>query len=346
MEFGITTFAEAIPENEEGVALSHSVRIQHLMEEVKLADAIGLDVYGIGEHHRKDMAASAPEVILAGAATVTKQIRLTSATTIISSEDPVRVFQAFATGDALSNGRMEIMVGRGSFTESFPLFGYSLDDYDELFNEKLELLMKIREQEVMDWEGKHRPAIQNLGVYPRPVQESLPIWVGSVGTKESVLRAARLGLPISFAIIRTQKPADFAPLIKLYKEEGMKAGHDPKQLLVSAHFHGFIGRTDSEAVRKFFPSAQAMLNVFGKEKGRGTYSRQDFDKARSREGAMFVGSPETVADKIIHLKQHLDLDRFLLHLPLGPMPHEDIMKAIELYGKEVAPRVRKALFQQ
>lgn len=322
--------------------MSHAQRLREVVEEIVLADQVGLDVYGVGEHHRKDYAASAPAVVLAAAASQTKRIRLTSAVTVLSSADPVRVFQDFATLDGISNGRAEIMAGRGSFIESFPLFGYDLNDYDALFDEKLELLLKIRESEKVTWRGGHRPAIDDLGVYPRPVQNPLPIWIGSGGNTESVIRAGMLGLPLVLAIIGGS-PVRFAPLVQLYKKAAAHAGHDASQLPVASHSHGFIAESTQAAADKFFPSTQQSMNVIGRERGWGHYDRSAYDAARSFEGALYVGDPETVARKIIHLRKNVGITRFFLHVPLGTMPHEDVMRAIELLGTEVAPRVREEI---
>lgn len=340
MEIGISTFVETTPDVQTGEVISHAERIREVVEEIVLAEKVGLDVYGVGEHHRKDYAASAPAVILSAAAALTKRIRLTSAVTVLSSDDPVRVFQNFATLDAVSNGRAEIMAGRGSFIESFPLFGYDLQDYDELFDEKLELLLKIRESEKVTWKGGHRPAINNLGVYPRPVQNPLPVWIGSGGNTESAIRAGLLGLPLVLAIIGGS-PVRFAPLVELYKKAAARAGHDVSKLRVASHSHGFIAENTELAADKFFPSTQAAMNVLGRERGWGHYDRSSFDAARSFEGALYVGDPETVAEKIIHLRKNVGITRFFLHVPVGTMPHKDVMRAIELLGREVAPRVRE-----
>ncbi|AUO06530.1 luciferase [Paenibacillus jamilae] len=342
MEIGISTFVETTPDPQTGEVISHAQRIREVVEEIVLADQVGLDVYGVGEHHRKDYAASAPAVILAAAAAQTRRIRLTSAVTVLSSDDPVRVFQDFATLDGISNGRAEIMAGRGSFIESFPLFGYDLDNYDELFDEKLELLLKIRESEKVTWKGGHRPAINNLGVYPRPVQNPLPVWIGSGGNQESVVRAGLLGLPLVLAIIGGS-PMQFAPLVELYKKAAKQAGHDASLLPVASHSHGFIAETTELAAEKFFPSTQQSMNVLGRERGWGPYTRSSFDAARSFEGALYVGDPDTVAKKIIHLRKQVGITRFLLHVPVGTMPHDDVMRAIELLGTEVAPRVREEI---
>ncbi|EOS53470.1 LLM class flavin-dependent oxidoreductase [Paenibacillus barengoltzii] len=340
MEIGISTFVETTPDVVTGETISHAQRLREVVEEIVLADKVGLDVFGVGEHHRQDYAASSPAVVLAAAAPQTKRIRLTSAVTVLSSDDPVRVFQDFATLDGLSNGRAEIMAGRGSFIESFPLFGYDLNDYEELFEEKLDLLLKLRESEKVTWQGKHRPAIHNLGVYPRPVQNPLPVWIGSGGNTESVIRAGVLGLPLVLAIIGG-RPTQFAPLVKIYKRAAAQAGHDVSKLTVASHSHGFVADRNDVAVEKFFPSTQAVMNIIGRERGWGHYSRATYDAARSLEGALYVGDPETVANKIIYLRKNVGITRFFLHCPLGTMPHEDVMRAIELLGTEVAPRVRE-----
>lgn len=342
MEIGISTFAETTPDVHTGDVVSHAQRLREVVEEIILADQVGLDVFGVGEHHRKDYAASSPALVLAAAAPQTKRIRLTSAVTVLSSADPVRVFQDFATLDGISGGRAEIMAGRGSFIESFPLFGYDLNDYDELFDEKLELLLKIRESEKVTWKGGHRPAIKNLGVYPRPVQDPLPVWIGSGGNQESVVRAGLLGLPLVLAIIGG-RPTQFAPLVQLYKKAAAHAGHDISKLPVASHSHGFIAEETELAADKFFPSTQAAMNVIGQERGWGHYDRSTFDMARSFEGALYVGDPETVARKIIHLRKKVGITRFMLHVPVGSMPHQDVMRTIELLGTEVAPIVRSEI---
>ncbi|MBM7602354.1 putative LLM family oxidoreductase [Metabacillus crassostreae] len=340
MEIGISTFVETTPDPKTGEVISHAQRIREVVEEIVLADSVGLDVFGVGEHHREDFAASNPAIILAAAASQTKNIRLTSAVTVLSSADPVRVFQDFATVDGISNGRAEIMAGRGSFIESFPLFGYDLKDYDELFEEKLELLLNIRDSEIVNWKGGHRPAIQNRGVYPRPVQDPLPVWIGSGGNSDSVIRAGILGLPLVLAIIGGQ-PTQFAPLVQLYKKALAHAGHDVNKFQVGSHSHGFIAENTEVAADKFFPSTQYVMNKLGKERGWGPYTRASFDAARSFEGALYVGDSSTVAEKIIHLRKNVGITRFMLHVPVGSMPHDDVMKAIELLGKEVAPKVRE-----
>lgn len=339
MEIGISTFVETTPDPKTGEVISHAQRLREVVEEIVLADQVGLDVFGVGEHHREDFAASSPAVLLAAAASQTKNIRLTSAVTVLSSDDPVRVFQYFATVDGISNGRAEIMAGRGSFIESFPLFGYDLQDYDELFEEKLDLLLQLTKTEKITWKGKHRPSIHDRGIYPRPVQDPLPVWIGSGGNPESVVRAGYLGLPLVLAIIGGS-PLQFAPLVDLYKRAAAEAGHDVSKLPVASHSHGFIAETTETAADKFFPSTQQVMNVIGRERGWGHYDRSSFDNARSFEGALYVGDPDYVAEKIIHLRKNVGITRFMLHLPLGTMPHDEVMNAIELLGKEVAPRVK------
>ncbi|MGZ9583167.1 LLM class flavin-dependent oxidoreductase [Paenibacillus marinisediminis] len=341
MELGISTFVETTPDVETGETISHAERLREVVEEIVLADQVGLDVYGVGEHHRHDYAGSSPAVVLAAAASQTSRIRLTSAVMIISSSDPVRVFQDFATLDGISNGRAEIMVGRGSFTESFPLFGCDLKDYEELFNEKLELLLQIQKSEKVSWSGKFRPAIDGLGIYPRPVQDPLPIWIGSAGSPESAVRTGELGLPFVLAIIGNVKPLDYASQVQLYKKAAAQAGYNVSQLTIASHSHGFVAEDQQTAIEKFFPSTHARTNVRAVEKGKPPYHRSDYDAACSFEGALYVGDPETVANKIIHLRKHVGITRFFLHMPHGTMPHEDVMQAIRLFGTEVAPRVRE-----
>ncbi|WP_159882295.1 LLM class flavin-dependent oxidoreductase [Paenibacillus puerhi] len=343
IEIGISTFLETTADPATGEVISHAERLRHAVEEIVLADQVGLDVYGIGEHHRADYAGSSPAVVLAAAAAMTKRIRLTSAVTVLSSDDPVRVYQAFSTLDGLSNGRAEIMAGRGSFIESFPLFGYSLEDYDELFEEKLDLLLAIRAAEKVTWSGRHRAPIHDLPVYPRSVQEPLPVWMASGGNPQSAIRAGVLGLPIAFAIIGGM-PESFAPLVKLYKEAAARAGHDPEKLEIATHSHGFVADTSEQAADLFFPPTQAQMNVIGRERGWGQpYSRATFDAARSLRGALYVGDPEYVAEKILLLRKNLGITRFFLHVNVGTMPHREVLRAIELLGTRVAPIVRQEL---
>lgn len=342
MEIGIYSFAETTPDPLTGRRPSAGERIRDLLEEIELADQVGLDVYGVGEHHRPDFAVSAPAVVLAAAAERTNRIRLTSAVTVLSSDDPVRVFQDFATLDLISNGRAEIMAGRGSFIESFPLFGYDLDDYDELFAEKLDLLLKIRDDERVTWSGTMRPPINDLGVYPRALQNPLPIWIAVGGTPESVIRAGTLGLPLALAIIGGQ-PARFAQLISLYREAGRRAGHDPAQLKVSINSHGYIGDDSRRAADEAFPSYAEVMSRIGRERGWPPLTRGRFEAERSPHGALLIGTPEEVVDKILWEHELFHHDRFLLQLSVGTMPHDKIMRAIELLGTKVAPLVRNAV---
>ncbi|MFC9710428.1 LLM class flavin-dependent oxidoreductase [Paenibacillus sp. NPDC056933] len=342
MEIGVTSFVETKPDTGTGIVMSHAQRLREVVEEIVLADRVGLDVFGIGEHHREDYAASSPAVVLSAAAPLTRRIRLTSAVTVLSSADPVRVFQDFATLDGISNGRAEIIAGRGSFVESFPLFGYDLHDYEELFNENIELLLKIRESEKVTWRGGHRSAIHNLGVYPRPIQSPLPIWIGSGGNQESAVRAGLLGLPMVLAIIGGN-PTNFASLVQLYKQAAAHAGHDVSRLQVGSHSIGFVAEDTERAADLFFPSTQYGMNKLGKERGWGHYDRSSYDAARRFDGALYVGDPETVAQKIIHLRKHVGITRFMMYVPLSTMPHELVMRAIELLGTEVAPRVREEI---
>jgi probable LLM family oxidoreductase len=299
---------------------------------------LGLDVYALGEHHRPDFIVSSPAVVLAAAAVKTNHIRLSSAVTVLSSDDPVRVFQDFATVDLLSGGRAEIMAGRGSFIESFPLFGYDLKDYDDLFSEKLELLLKLNESEKISWKGKHRSPIQNLGVYPRPFQKRLPVWIAVGGTPESVIRSGKLGLPMALAIIGGS-PANFLPLVELYRKTSAAAGHG--RLPLAVHSHGYISEDSNQAADEFFPSYAYVMSNIGRERGWPPTTRAQFEAGRSKQGALLVGSPQQVIDKILFEKELFGLDRFLLHVSVGTMPHAQIMHSIELFGTRVAPVIRK-----
>lgn len=340
MELGLYTFADVQPDRVSGKALNARQRISDLMEEITLADQLGLDVFAVGEHHRPDYAISAPAVILGAAAARTTNIKLSSAVTVLSSDDPVRVFQSFATVDLLSSGRAEIMVGRGSFIESFPLFGYDLDDYDALFSEKLDLLLKINQQEIVSWKGKHRPSIDNLGVYPRPYQAALPIWVAVGGTPSSIVRAAKLHLPLALAIIGGL-PERFAPLIELYRESASEAGFQHPQVGINSHV--YVADSSQQARNEFFPSYAAMMTRIGKERGWPPMTRQQFDAMCSPRGSLIVGSPEEVVEKILFEHELFGNTRFLAQMSVGHMPHEKILRAIELFGTKVAPAVRKAL---
>jgi len=340
MEIGISTFVERTPDPVTKETVSPHQRMRDLIEEVELMDQVGLDVFAVGEHHRPDFVASSPAVILAAAAARTKNIKLSSAVTVLSSDDPVRVFQDFATVDLLSDGRAEIMAGRGSFIESFPLFGYNLNDYDDLFAEKLDLLVKLTKSEKISWKGKHRPSIDNLGVYPRPYQQELPIWVAVGGTPQSVVRAASYGLPLAMAIIGGS-PEQFVSLAQLYKNTWKKAGHDESKLQISVHSHGYIADTSQQAGDEFFPSYQYVMTQLGRERGWGPMTRQQFEAMRTKKGALLVGSPQEVTEKILYEQELFGLTRFLLHISVGTMPHKQVMRAIELLGTKVAPEVRK-----
>jgi probable LLM family oxidoreductase len=338
MELGVYTFAEVHPEPGQSWADAAARRLAELMEEAELADRLGLEVFGVGEHHRPDFAVSSPATALAAIAARTNAIRLTSAVTVLSSDDPVRVFQDFATIDLLSGGRAEIMAGRGSFIESFPLFGFDLDDYDELFAEKLELLLRIRQGERIDWPGsRHRAAIEGLGVYPRPLQDPLPVWVAVGGNPPSAIRAATLGLPMALAIIGGE-PARFAPLVELYRRAGGTR--------VSINSHAYVAETDEQAADEFFPAYAGMMNRIGLERGWSPMVRPQFDALRSPRGALVVGSPETVTKKILAQHEIFDHGRFLAQMSVGPMPHDQVMRSLELFGTEVAPVVREALAER
>lgn len=339
MEIGIYSFADINPDPVGGGPGSAGERIRDLLEEIELADQVGLDVFGVGEHHRPDYAVSAPAAVLGAAAARTGRIRLTSAVTVLSSDDPVRVFQDFATLDLLSGGRAEIMAGRGSFVESFPLFGYHLDDYDELFAEKLDLLLKLREGEQVTWRGIHRAALSGQGVYPRPQQNPLPIWVAVGGTPQSVVRAATLGLPMALAIIGGQ-PERFAPLVGLYRNSAARAGHEPRRLPVSVNSHVYVADTSQQAADEFFPSYAETMTRIGRERGWPPTTRQRFDAARGPHGALAVGSVDQVIEKILFEHDLLHNERFLAQVSVGPMEHKKTMRAIELLGTEVAPVVR------
>ena len=341
-ELGVYSFAERTPDPSTGKMVSPEQRLADLLEEITLADQVGLDVFGLGEHHRPEFVSSSPAVILAAAAAKTKRIRLSSAVTVLSSDDPVRVFQDFATLDLLSQGRAEIMAGRGSFIESFPLFGYDLNDYHELFSEKLELLLKLRDLEHVSWSGKHRPALDNLGIYPRPLQDPLPVWVAVGGTPESAVRAGTLGLPMAVAIIGGL-PERFAPLIDLYRRAARQAGHDPGKLPVSINSHGFLADDSQQAVDESFPSVAAVMNKIGRERGWPPMTEGQYEASRTLRGALAVGNPQEVAEKILFQHDIFGHQRFLLQLSVGTMPHDKVMRAIELLGTEVAPVVRKEI---
>jgi probable LLM family oxidoreductase len=333
MELGLATFADLAS------GVSPEQRMRDLLEEAELADQLGLDVFAVGEHHRQDFLVSSPAVVLAAIAVRTERIRLSSAVTVLSSDDPVRVFQQFAHVDLLSGGRAEIMAGRGSFIESFPLFGYDLSDYDELFAEKLDLLLKIRESTHVTWSGRHRAPLVDAVVWPRPVQEPLPIWVAVGGTPQSVVRAGTLGLPLTVAIIGGQ-PARFVPLVELYRETANAAGHDPQRTKVAINTHAFLANTAAEANEAFAPSYLAMMNRIGRERGWPPSGRADYDALRSPQGALAVGSPEEVIEKLLFEHELFGHERYIAQMSVGAVSHHDVMRSIELFGTEVAPAVR------
>ena len=343
MDIGIDSFAAAIFDPATGLTLEPVDRMEHLLEEIELADQVGLDVFGIGEHHRAEFLDSAPPIILAAAASRTKKIRLTSAVTVLSAADPVRVFQEFATLDLISHGRAEIVAGRGSFIESFPLFGLKLEDYDSLFAEKLELLLAIRDNPTLHWSGKHRPALTGQAIYPRPLQNPFPIWVGVGGTPSSFVRAGVLGLPLMVAIIGGQ-PHRFKPLIDLYRETGLRSGHSAEKLKVGLHMIGFLGDTTKEAADDFFPGYAHTFTEIGKERGWPPTTRAQFDALRTPTGALLIGDAETVTKKILYVNEVLGgISRLTFQMGVSTLPHHKMLRAIEILGTQVAPAVRTAL---
>ncbi len=342
MEIGIYTFGDIGTHPQTGEKIDGHTRFQNLMEEIELADQVGLDLFALGEHHRSDYAISAPAVVLGAAAVKTKNIKLSSAVTVLSSEDPVRVFQQYATVDLLSGGRAEIMAGRGSFIESFPLFGYDLEDYDELFSEKLEMLVRLTKNERITWKGKHTQTINNRGVYPQPFQKQIPIWIAVGGTPESVVRAAEYGLPLALAIIGGY-PSHFVSLVNLYKEAYQKAGHDINKMQLGINSHAYISDTSQEARDEFYPPYAEVMGRIGKERGWPPASRQQFDASTQPKGALLVGSPQEVIDKILYEHELFGHTRFLAQMSIGAMPHNKILNAIELLGTKVAPAIRKEI---
>src|SRR6202789_4246527 len=343
MQIGIDSFAAAISYPATGPPLSPVERMQQVLEEIELADQVGLEVFGVGEHHRAEFLDSAPAVILAAAATRTKNIRLTSAVTVLSAADPVRVFQEFATLDLISHGRAEIVAGRGSFVESYPLFGLRMEDYDELFAEKLDLLLAIRSNTHVKWSGKHRAPLTGQAVYPRPLQDPLPIWVGVGGTPTSFVRAGMLGLPLMVAIIGGE-PKRFRPLVDLYREAGRRAGHPAEKLKVGLHSIGFLGDTTQQAADDFYPGYAHTFTKIGKERGWPSATRAQFDATRGPTGALLIGDAETVARKILYVNEALGgISRITFQMGVSSVAHEKMMRAIEILGTEVAPIVRKQI---
>ncbi len=333
MELGLATFADL------SSGVSPEQRMRDLLEEAELADQLGLDVFAVGEHHRPDFAVSSPAVALAAIAARTERIRLSSAVTVLSSDDPVRVFEQFAELDLISGGRAEIMAGRGSFIESFPLFGYDLDDYDELYAEKLELLLAIRDHTHVTWQGKHRAPLEDAGVWPRPVQDPLPVWVAVGGTPQSVVRAGALGLPLTVAIIGGQ-PERFVPLVDLYRRALEAAGHDPADGQVAINTHAFVGESAQQADGAFASSYLAMMNRIGRERGWPPSGRPEYEALRSPRGALAVGSPEQVAEKLLFEHELFGHQRYMAQMSVGAVAHRDVLRSIELFGTEVAPVVR------
>ncbi len=341
MEFGLYTFVEHTP-GRDGTLLPREQRIANLLEEAVLADQVGLDVFGVGEHHRADYLASTPAVLLAAIAARTTRIRLSSAVTVLSSDDPVRVFQEFATLDLISKGRAEIIAGRGSFIESFPLFGYDLDDYHALFSEKLELLLKLIAEERVTWQGRFRAPLVDQPVYPRPLQARLPLWIAVGGTPQSVVRAATLGLPMALAIIGGS-PERFTAYTDLYREAWAKAGHDPAALQLSINSHGFLADTTAQAAETAFHPYMHQMGKIGRERGWPPPTKHQFDAERSPKGAVFIGDPQAVIDKLLWEHELFGMTRFTLQMSVGSLPHREMLRAIELYGTVVAPAVRKAV---
>ena len=340
MQVGIDSFAAW---DGSGASLGPSERLRKLVEQIEYADKIGLDLFGIGEHHRKEFLDSAPTVILAAAAARTSRIRLTSAVTVLSAYDPVRLFQEFSTLDLLSQGRAEMVVGRGSFVEAFPLFGLELDDYDSLFIEKLDLLLRIRENEHVHWSGNYRPALSGQGIYPRPIQQPLPVWIGVGGTPESFVRAGQLGLPLMVAIIGGETHR-FKPLVDLYRKAGREAGYSDNQLKVGVHSLGYVAETTKQAADDFFPGYARTMTEIGKERGWPSMTRDRFEDQMGPEGALLIGNPEEVVQKILrHSKALGGISRITFMMNPGSLPHEKLMQATELIGKQVAPALREEI---
>ncbi|HTJ50827.1 MAG TPA: LLM class flavin-dependent oxidoreductase [Cyclobacteriaceae bacterium] len=342
MEIGIDSFAARFSKKT-GNEISNEIAMAQLLERIEQADKVGLNIFGIGEHHREGFLDSAPTLILAAAAARTKQIRLTSAVTVLSAADPVRVFQNFSTLDLISQGRAEMVVGRGSFIDAFPLFGYSLQDYDALFSEKLDLLLKIRDNEFITWSGKFRPALNNQAVYPRPVQKPFPIWIGVGGTPQSFVRAGTLGLPLMVAVIGGETH-NFRPLVDLYREAGKKAGHAPEKLTVGLHSLGYVGDTTDEAIEDFYPGYAASMTEIGKERGWPPMTRSRFLAQMGPTGALLIGGPEEVANKILRHAEGLGgISRLTFQMDSAELSHEKLMHSIELIGTHVAPLVNKVV---
>jgi probable LLM family oxidoreductase len=341
MELGISMFGDN-HYDEKGKPQPPGQRLQELVEEIKLMDELGLDFFGIGEHHRPDYAVSTPEIILAAAATVTKKIKLGSAVNVLSSSDPIRLYQSFATIDLLTNGRVELMAGRGSFIESFPLFGYRLEDYDELFEEKLDLLVKINKENPITWKGKFRPALHEQSVLPRAVNDHLNIWVAVGGTPESVVRAAKHGLPVIFAIIGGN-PVQFKPLFQYYKDVYKQFGHDMNKFQVGVHMHALFGENSKQIADEYYPVYSSQMNRVGASRGWPPYQKQQYDVGRSKYGHLIIGDANEAVEKILYLQQLFGLTRFSAHMDVGGPSHSLLMKSIEIFGSKIALKVREAL---
>ena len=344
MEIGVYTFADLGTHPITRQTITTRQRMVNLMEEIELADQLGLDIFALGEHHRPDYLISAPTVVLGAAAVKTQKIKLSSAVTVLSSDDPVRVFQQFAEIDLLSGGRAEVMAGRGSFIESFPLFGYNLEDYDDLFSEKLEMLLQLNKEEIFSWEGKYTQTVNKRGVYPRPYQKEIPIWIGVGGTPESVIRAAEHGLPMALAIIGGL-PARFAPYVQLYRDVYTKSGHSINEMELGINSHTYIADEAQQARDEFYPPYSEVMNRIGRERGWPPGSREQFDASTETHGALLVGSPQQVIDKILYQHQLFRHTRFLAQMSLGAMPHNKVLHSMELLGTKVAPEVKKYLRQ-
>ena len=342
MELGIGMFGDSRIDRVTGQIQAPQERIREIIEEIKLMDEVGLDFFGMGEHHRIDYAVASPEIVLAAAATVTKNIKLGSAVSVLSSADPVKLFQDFSTVDLISDGRAEIMAGRGSFIESFPLFGYNLQDYSALFEEKLDLLVKLNKQNPINWTGKFRPSLVNQEIYPRPKNGQLPIWVAVGGTTSSVVRAGKLGLPVMFAIIGGMYE-NFQPLFELYKKTYQENGHDMSKFQVGVHMHAFFGEENAQVADFYYPEYSAQMDRIGATRGWPPYQRTQFDFGRSSKGHLIVGDPAYSVEKILQVQESLGLTRFSAHMDVGAPAHKEMMKSIEIYGTKIAPEVRKAL---
>lgn len=336
MELGITSFAETYPNPSTGETISHAERLRQIVDEIELAEQVGLDVFGVGEHHRPDFASSAPAVVLAAAAGRTSEIRLFPAMSILSTDDPVRVYQQFSTLDAVSGGRAELLVGRGSFIESFPLFGYELDDYNELFAEKLDLLLEIRDNEKVTWSGEFRPPIRGQGIYPRAEGRPLPVRVAVGGTPASIVRAAERGLSVALAIIGGS-PNRFRALADLHRRTLVENGYDPEQVPLSVHAHGYVADSTEQAADEYYNSYAIAMSTIGRERGWGPMTRQQYEVMRKPEGSLVLGDPETVAAKILRWREILGIVRFELHISVGTLPHDQVLRSIELLGTKVAP---------